>query len=416
MIKDLFDRIYDNMGPLGEHMSYADGYYTFPKLEGEIQSRMTFQGKEMISWSLNNYLGLGNHPEVREADAQAAKDWGLSYPMGARMMSGNTDLHEQFENELAAFVSKEKAVLLNYGYQGILSTIDALLSRRDVVVYDSDCHACIYDGIRMHDGGRFAFKHNDMADFEVSLERATKAANKLGGGILVITEGVFGMRGEQGMLKEIVSFKEKYNFRLLVDDAHGIGTLGKTGAGTGEEQGCQENIDIYFATFAKSFASIGGFVSGKTEIMNFLRYNLRSQIFAKSLPMPLVVGNLKRLDMIRNHPELKEKLWENVNTLQGGLKERGFNIGATNTCVTPVFLKGDLSEATALVKDLRSKYAIFCSIVIYPVVPKGMILLRLIPTAMHSLEDIEITLNAFSAIKDKLESGGYKKVEVQEAG
>lgn len=415
MNKDLFDRIYDNYGPLGEHMSYADGYYTFPKLEGEIQSRMTFQGKEMISWSLNNYLGLGNHPEIRETDTQATKDWGLSYPMGARMMSGNTDYHEQLENELADFVSKEKAVLLNYGYQGMLSTIDALLSRRDVVVYDADCHACIYDGIRMHDGGRFAFKHNDVVDFEKALERATKAANKSGGGILVITEGVFGMRGEQGKLKEIASFKEKYNFRLLVDDAHGLGTLGKTGAGTGEEQGCQEDIDVYFGTFAKSFASIGGFVAGKTEIMDFLRYNLRSQIFAKSLPMPLVIGNLKRLDMIRKHPELKEKLWENVNALQGGLKQRGFNIGNTNTCVTPVMLQGDLSEATGLVKDLRANYGIFCSIVIYPVIPRGMILLRLIPTAMHSLEDIEITLNAFSAIKSKLESGGYKTVEAKKA-
>lgn len=415
MNKDLFDRIYDNMGPLGEHMSYADGYFMFPKLEGEIKSRMTFQGKEMISWSLNNYLGLGNHPEVREVDAQAAKNWGLSYPMGARMMSGNTDYHEQLERELAAFESKEKAVLLNYGYQGMLSTIDALLSRRDVVVYDSDCHACIYDGIRMHDGGRFAFKHNDIADFEIALERATKAANKSGGGILVITEGVFGMRGEQGKLKEIAAFKEKYNFRLLVDDAHGIGTLGKTGAGTGEEQGVQDEIDVYFGTFAKSFASIGGFVAGKTEIMDFLRHNLRSQIFAKSLPMPLVIGNLKRLDMIRKHPELKEKLWENVHALQSGLKDRGFDIGNTNTCVTPVFLKGDLNEATALVKDLRANYGIFCSIVIYPVIPRGIILLRLIPTAMHSLEDIEITLNAFSAIKDKLESGGYKKVEAQKA-
>lgn len=409
MVKDLFERLNTNMGPLGQHMDQADGYYMFPKLEGEISSHMTFRGKEMISWSLNNYLGLGNHPEVREADAQAAKDWGLAYPMGARMMSGNTKYHEQLENELADFVSKESAVLVNYGYQGIMSAVDALLSRRDVVVYDADCHACIVDGLRMHQGKRFAYDHNDMDSFAKNIERANKLAETSGGGILVITEGVFGMRGEQGKLKEIVEFKKDYNFRLLVDDAHGLGTLGKTGAGAGEEQGVQDEIDVYFGTFAKSFASIGGFLAGDKGVVDYLRFNMRSQIFAKSLPMPLVLGNLKRLDMIRKHPEFKEKLWENVNNLQNGLKERGFDIGNTNTCVTPVFMKGGLDDATGIVHDLRENYGIFCSIVIYPVIPKGMILLRLIPTAMHDDADIQETLKAFSAVKDKLESGAYRK-------
>ncbi len=411
MNKDLFDRILNDLGPLGQHKHYADGYFTFPKLEGEISSRMKFMGKEMISWSLNNYLGLGNHPEVREVDAQAAKDWGLAYPMGARMMSGNTKYHEQLENELAEFVQKEAGVLVNYGYQGVMSAIDSLLSRRDVVVYDADCHACILDGLRMQQAKRYAYDHNDIESFAKNIERASIKAEQTGGGILVITEGVFGMRGQQGKLKEILAFKEKYNFRILVDDAHGLGTLGKTGAGAGEEQGVQDKIDVYFGTFAKAFASIGGFIAGDKEIIDFLRYNMRSQIFAKSMPMPLVIGNLKRLDMIRKHPELKDKLWENVNLLQNGLKARGFNIGDTNTCVTPVFLKGDLSEATGLVRDLRENYGIFCSIVIYPVIPRGIILLRLIPTAMHNADDINETLEAFSAIKNKLESGMYKSNE-----
>lgn len=409
MVKDLFDRLQKDMGPLGQHMREGDGYYMFPKLEGEISSRMKFMGKEMISWSLNNYLGLGNHPEVRKADADAAAQWGLAYPMGARMMSGNSIYHEQLENELAEFVMKEAAVLVNFGYMGVMSAIDALLSPRgrDVVVYDEDCHACILDGLRMYPGKRFSFAHNNIESFAKNIERASKLAETTGGGILVITEGVFGMRGEQGKLKEIAAFKKDYNFRLLVDDAHGLGTLGKTGAGAGEEQGCQDDIDVYFGTFAKSFASIGGFLAGDKYIMDFLRFNMRSQIFAKSMPMPLVIGNLKRLDMIRKHPELKEKLWENVNMLQNGLKERGFNIGNTNTCVTPVFLKGELVEATGLVHDLRENYGIFCSIVIYPVIPKGIILLRLIPTAMHTAADINETLEAFTAIKSKLESGAY---------
>jgi glycine C-acetyltransferase len=413
MVKDLFERLQMDMGPLGQHMDQADGYYMFPKLEGEISSRMTFRGKEMISWSLNNYLGLGNNPEVREADAQAAKDWGLAYPMGARMMSGNTKFHEQLENELADFVSKETAVLVNYGYQGVMSAIDALLSRRDVVVYDADCHACIVDGLRMHQGKRFAYDHNDMESFAKNIERADKLAETTGGGILVITEGVFGMRGEQGKLKEIVEFKKDYNFRLLVDDAHGLGTLGKTGAGAGEEQGVQDEIDVYFGTFAKSFASIGGFLAGNKGVIDYLRFNMRSQIFAKSMPMPLVLGNLKRLDMIRKHPEFKDKLWKNVNKLQSGLKERGFDLGNTNTCVTPVFMKGGLDDATGIVHDLRENFGIFCSIVIYPVIPKGLILLRLIPTAMHTDADIQETLEAFSAVKDKLESGAYRKSTAQ---
>lgn len=406
---DLFEKRINNRGPLGQYQKYAHGYFTFPKLEGELGSRMMFQGKERIVWSINNYLGLANHPEVRRVDAEAAAKWGLAYPMGARMMSGESNYHEQLESELAQFVQKEAGMLLNYGYQGIMSIIDALLDRHDVVVYDKDNHACIYDGIRMHLGKRFPFEHNDIESVRKQLEKATKAAQESGGGILVITEGVFGMRGEQGILKEIAALKKEFNFRLLVDDAHGFGMLGNTGAGAGEEQGCQDQIDLYFSTFAKSMASIGAFVAGEKEIIDFLRYNTRSQIFAKSLPMPLVIGNLKRLELLRTKPELREKLWYNVGLLQGGLREAGFDLGNTNSCVTPVYMHCSVEESTNLVHDLREVYNIFCSIVVYPVIPKGMMLLRLIPTAEHNEEDIQLTIDAFKAIKSSLESGAYKK-------
>lgn len=398
------------MGPLGMYASQSHGYFSFPKLEGELGNRMKFKGKEVIVWSLNNYLGLANHPEVRAADTQGAADWGLAYPMGARMMTGESKYHEQLEQELADFVFKPAGLLLNYGYQGILSTIDALLTRRDVVVYDKDCHACIMDAVRMHIGDRYAFEHNDPQSLEAQLVKAVASAEKNGGGVLVITEGVFGMRGEQGILRECVALKAKYPFRLLVDDAHGFGTLGETGAGAGQEQGVQDGIDVYFSTFAKSMALIGAFVAGDAAIMKFLQYNLRSQIFAKSLPMPLVMGALKRLELVRNHPELKEKLWANVSKLQTGLKARGFNIGDSNTCVTPVMMQCPLEDSTGLVRDLRENYGIFCSIVTYPVIPKGMLLLRLIPTAVHTDEDIQLTLEAFSAVKQKLDEGVYAGV------
>lgn len=406
---DIFERLLKNAGPLGQHRERAHGYFAFPKLEGEISSRMKFRGKDMIVWSLNNYLGLANHPEVRKADAEGAAQYGLAYPMGARMMSGNSNLHEQLEEELAAFENKEDAALLNYGYQGMVSIIDVLCSRHDVIVYDAESHACIIDGVRLHPGHRFVFKHNEVEDCEKQLQRATALVEKQkAGGILVITEGVFGMAGDQGKLKEIAALKEKYQFRLLVDDAHGFGTLGKTGAGAGEEQGVQDKIDLYFSTFAKSMASIGAFVAGDKKIIDFIRYNIRSQIFAKSLPMPLVIGNLKRLELLRNHPELKEKLWSNARKLQNGLKERGFDIGNTDSVVTPVYMKGDVPEATAMVMDLRENYGIFASIVVYPVIPKGHIIYRLIPSAIHNDEDIELTLKAFSETKKKLDAGAYK--------
>lgn len=406
---DLFERLLKNAGPLGQHRERAHGYFAFPKLEGDISSRMKFRGKDQIVWSLNNYLGLANHPEVRKADAEGAANYGLAYPMGARMMSGNSNLHEQLEAELAAFEHKEDAALLNYGYQGMVSIIDVLCSRHDIIVYDAESHACIIDGVRLHPGHRYVFKHNDLEDCEKQLQRATALIEKQkAGGILVITEGVFGMAGDQGKLKEIAALKEKYHFRLLVDDAHGFGTLGKTGAGAGEEQGCQDAIDLYFSTFAKSMASIGAFVAGDKAIIDYIRYNIRSQIFAKSLPMPLVVGNLKRLELLRNHPELKEKLWSNATKLQNGLKERGFDIGKTDSVVTPVYMKGDVPEATAMVMDLRENYGIFASIVVYPVIPKGHIIYRLIPSAVHTDEDIELTLKAFSETKNKLDAGAYK--------
>ncbi len=409
-MKDLFEKIYKDKGPLGKWASQAEGYFVFPKLEGEISNRMKFQGKDVITWSINDYLGLANHPEVRKVDAQAAADYGSAYPMGARMMSGHTDLHEKLQNELAAFVKKEAAYLLNFGYQGMVSTIDALVSKDDIIVYDVDAHACIIDGVRLHMGKRFTYKHNDVNSLEKNLERATKMAEQTGGGILVISEGVFGMRGEQGRLKEIVALKKKFNFRLFVDDAHGFGTLGATGAGAGEEQGVQDDIDVYFATFAKSMASTGAFIAGDQEIIDYLKYNLRSQMFAKSLQMQLVVGALKRLDMLRTMPELKQNLWTIVNALQSGLKARGFDIGTTQSCVTPVYLKGSIPEAMALVRDLRENYGIFCSIVVYPVIPKGLILLRMIPTATHTLKDVEETLDAFDAIRERLQNGTYKRL------
>lgn len=406
---DLFEKLVKNYGPIGQHRERAHGYFAFPKLEGEIGSRMKFRGKDVIVWSLNNYLGLANHPDVRKADADAAAEFGLAYPMGARMMSGNSNYHEQLERELAAFESKEDACLLNFGYQGIMSAIDALCGRHDVIVYDAESHACIIDGLRLHPGHRYVFKHNDVEDCEKQLQRATSLIEKQGaGGILVITEGVFGMAGDQGRLKEIVALKDKYEFRLLVDDAHGFGTLGKTGAGAGEEQGCQDGIDIYFSTFAKSMASIGAFLAGPRTIIDYIRYNIRSQIFAKSLPMPIVIGNLKRLDMLRTMPELKEKLWDNARKLQDGLKAKGFDIGKTDTPVTPVYMKGGVEEATAMVMDLRENYGVFASVVVYPVIPKGHIIYRLIPTAAHTDADIQETLTAFDETKKKLDAGAYK--------
>jgi len=410
MMKDLFERIKKDKGPLGKWAKQAEGYYVFPKLEGPISNRMKFNGKEVITWSINDYLGLASNDEVRRVDGEAATEYGMAYPMGARMMSGHTKFHEQLEEELAAFVHKEKAYLVNFGYQGMVSAIDALVTKNDVIVYDMDAHSCIIDGVRLHHGKRFTFRHNDVESLEINLKRAERLAKENHGGILVISEGVFGMRGEQGILKEIIDFKQKYNFRLLVDDAHGFGTLGKTGAGTGEEQGVQDDIDLYFATFAKSMAGIGGFFAADKDIIQYLQYNMRSQMFAKSLPMAMVKGALKRLDMIRTMPELKLKLWENVNALQSGLRKNGFDIGDTNTCVTPVFLKGEIPEAMAMVHDLRENHKIFCSIVVYPVVPKGMILLRLIPTATHTLQDVKETITAFSSIRENLENGSYKKL------
>ncbi len=404
---DIFNKATTKLGPLGQYASQVHGYFTFPKLEGEISNKMTFQGKEKLVWSLNNYLGLANHPEVRKTDAEAAKKYGMALPMGARMMSGQTDLHEQLENELATYVSKESSYLLNYGYQGMVSIIDSLLDRNDVVVYDSESHACIIDGLRMHLGKRFVYPHNNMENFRKQLDRATVLAEKTGGGVLVITEGVFGMSGDLGKLDEIVAMKKDYSFRLLVDDAHGFGTMGKTGAGTGEFLDVQDEIDVYFGTFAKAVASIGAFVAGPKEVITYLMYNMRSQIYAKSLPMPLVVGALKRLELMRNHPELREKLWNITNALQNGLKKRGFNIGNTESPVTPVVLSGDTPEGTNLTHDLRENFNIFCSVVAYPVIPKGMIILRLIPTAVHTMEDVEYTLDAFSQVKEKLDRGEY---------
>lgn len=406
---DIFDKVAKRMGPIGQHQKWSHGYFSFPKLEGDIAPHMNFRGKEHLVWSLNNYLGLANHPEVRKADQQGATDFGMAYPMGARMMSGNSKYHEQMEQELAAFVGKPDAFLLNYGYQGMVSIIDCLVDRNDVIVYDAESHACIIDGLRLHMGKRFVYQHNDIESARKQLERATKLVEQTGGGILLITEGVFGMSGAQGKLKELIELKKDFDFRLLIDDAHGFGTMGPTGAGTHEAQDCIDGVDIYFGTFAKSMAGIGAFVASTEELTNFFRYNMRSQTFAKALPMPMVIGLLKRLELLKNSPELRERLWNIATTLQKGLRARGFDLGVTNTMVTPVFLKGELLEATALTMDLRENYGIFCSIVVYPVIPKGLIELRLIPTAVHTLEDVQRTLDAFSEVSDKLKSGYYKE-------
>ena len=406
---DIFDKIVMNKGPLGQYRDVAHGYYFFPKLEGEIGPRMMYRGKDVLVWSLNNYLGLANHPEVRKADAEAAKQYGLGYPMGARMMSGQTSKHEELEQKLATFEGKESGYLLNYGYQGMVSIIDSLIDRKDVVVYDSDSHACILDGLRMHMGKRFVFPHNNMENLEKQLERATKITENTDGGILVITEGVFGMVGDLGNLAGIVNLKKKFNFRLLVDDAHGFGTMGKTGAGTGEHFGVQDQVDVYFATFAKSMASIGAFVATKKEVIAHLAYTMRSQIYAKSLPMPLVIGAMKRLEMVQTKPELREKLWTIVHALQTGLRAKGFNLGKTQSCVTPVFMEGGVTEATQLIFDLRENHHVFCSMVVYPVVPKGVIMLRIIPTSSHSMEDVKYTIDCFTKVKHKLDKGLYPK-------
>ncbi len=407
---DIFDKIKANKGALGQYQDKSHGYFTFPKLEGEIAPRMKFNGKEVLTWSLNNYLGLGNHPEIRKADADAAAIYGMAYPMGARMMSGQTDLHEKFEKMAAEFTGKEDAYLLNYGYQGMVSLIDALADRHDVIVYDSESHACIIDGLRLHMGKRFVFPHNDIENCEKQLQRAEKLVKGTKGGILLITEGVFGMAGDLGRLDKIAELKKKYQFRLVVDDAHGFGTMGKTGAGTGEHFGVQDEIDVYFATFAKSFAGIGGFISSTRDVINYLRYNLRSQIFAKSLPMAMTAGAIKRMEMMQSHPELKDKLWEIVNALQSGLREAGFDLGKTESPVTPVFLKGGIPEATQVTYDLRENYGIFCSIVLYPVVPKDVIMIRLIPTASHTLEDVRYTTDCFKAVKKRLDNKEYPNV------
>jgi glycine C-acetyltransferase len=415
MVNDIFKKVVNRMGPLGEHADDAHGYFTFPKLEGPIGPRMMFNGKMKLNWSLNNYLGLANHPEVMKADADAAAQFGMAYPMGARMMSGNSNYHEQLEKDLADFIGKPDVILLNYGYQGVVSAIDALVDRHDIIVYDAESHACIIDGMRLHIGKRFMYQHNNIESLEKQLNHATKLAEKTGGGIMVITEGVFGMSGSQGKLKEIVALKDKFNFRLFVDDAHGFGTMGKTGAGTGEEQNCMDGIDVYFSTFAKSMAGIGAFIGADAQIIKYLRYNMRSQIYAKALPMPMTVGSIKRLELMRTRPELKDSLWKIVNALQGGLREAGFNIGITTTPVTPVLLNGTIPEATHMTFDLRENFDIFCSIVVYPVVPKGVIMLRLIPTAVHTLEDVAETISAFKAIKHKLDSGEYRQEKLATA-
>ena len=407
---DIFERIHENAGgPIGQYQKLSHGYYSFPKLEGEIGPHMIFRGREILNRSLNNYHGLANNPEVRKADADAAKEYGMAAPMGARLMSGQTKWHEKLERELGAFIGKPDVFLLNYGYQGMVSIIDSLLTRRDVVVYDSEAHACIIDGLRLHTGKRFVYPHNDMEACRKQLGHATKLAEENGGGVLVITEGVFGMKGDLGKLDEIVAMKKDFKFRLLVDDAHGFGTMGPHGAGTPEHFGVQDGVDVWFSTFAKSMAGIGAFVASEKYIVDYLRYNMRSQTYAKALPMPMVMGALKRLELIRTHPEFKENLWTIVHALQKGFTDRGFDIGVTQSPVTPVYMKGGVNEACNIVYDLRESFNLFCSVVVYPVIPKGEIILRIIPTAVHTLDDVKYTLDCFDKCHARLKNGNYNK-------
>lgn len=396
---DLFEKIKIKHGPLKDYADIAEGYYMFPKLEGDLGPRMQFKGREVIMWSINDYLGLGNDPEVRKRDTLSTEKWGLAYPMGARMMSGQTEKHEQFEKEIAEFEGKEAAYLLNYGYQGVFSIIQSLVDRHDVIVYDYESHACIVDGVALHTGKRFVFKHNDIDSLKTQLEHAERITEKTGGSILVISEGVFGMRGDQGILKEIVDLKKEHEFRIFVDDAHGFGTLGPNGRGTTFEQGIADEIDVYFATFAKSFASIGAFVASTKEVILHLKYTMRSQIFAKSLPMPIVEGALYKLSRIRESEEQKNKLWTIARALQSGLTNIGYDIGNTNSAVTPVYLSGSIDDATKIVQEMREKYNLFTSMVVYPVIPKGMIILRIIPTAAHTMKEVEETLAIFEKMK-----------------
>ena len=397
---------------LGQYADKWHGYLAYPKLEGEIGPRMKHMGQEMLVWSLNSYLGLANHPEIRKADAQATADYGLAYPMGSRMLTGNSDNHEHFEREAAEFMQKEAAFLLNFGYQGCFSIIQSLTDRRDVIVYDQLSHACIMDGMSASMAKRFVFAHNDMEQLENRLQKAKRITDKTGGGILIVTEGVFGMKGDLGKLDDIAVLKEKYNARLFVDDAHGFGVMGATGIGTGEHFGVQDKIDVLFNTFAKSMAGFGAFVCGTEKVVNYLKYNMRSQIYAKSLCMPMTVGAIKRLEMLRTMPELREKLWNIVNRLQNGLRDRGFDIGVTQSPVTPVVLKSDEKEAIGIVADMRINHKIFCSPVVYPVIERGYIMLRLIPTAAHSEEDVDYTLKAFEAVRANIEAGVYQNADL----
>ncbi len=412
MYTDIFDRIRKSAGgPLGQYREKAEGYFTFPKLEGDLGPYMKFNGQDVLCWSLNNYLGLADHPEVRRTDAEAAARWGLAYPMGSRMMTGQTALHEELERRLAAFEKKEAAFLFNFGYQGIVSTIDALVNRHDVIVYDAEDHACLLDGIRLHAGSKYKFRHNDIKDCERVLARACAEAESKGGGVLLITEGVFGMTGALGILDRIVALKSKYSFRMMIDDAHGFGVMGPHGRGTSEHFDVMDGVDIYIGAYAKSMAIIGGFVAADKAIIDYLRYNMRSQIYAKSLPMPIVEGCLKRLEII-DSPEgdmLRERLWKVTRRLQEGFREMGFEIGPAEACVTPVHVEAGVNQASNIAVALREEYHIFCSVVIYPVIPPGMVIFRIIPTAAHSMDDVERTLAAFRDIKERLDRGEFDK-------
>ncbi|MCH9633796.1 MAG: 8-amino-7-oxononanoate synthase/2-amino-3-ketobutyrate coenzyme A ligase [Chlamydiae bacterium] len=400
---DLFHKCYQKEGLFSNVREGKDNYYAQPILEGPLGPHMTFNGQKMIVWSINDYLGLAGHPEPTARAKEVLEAFGTAYPMGARLMSGFTQNHQTFEAKLAKFAQKESALLFNYGYLGVLGVITSIMGPRDTVIIDHDSHACIVDGAKLATTRRNqfrVFRHNDMDH----LEKILKSINQdRKGGILIVTDGIYGMTGEVAPLKEICALKEKYNARLLVDDAHGIGIMGATGRGTGEHLGVQDKIDLYFSTFAKCFAGIGGFVAGDKEIIEHITWNARPVIFAKNLPLIYSDSLSATLDVIEREPERREKLWEIATYMQRRFKEEGFDIGNTTSPITPVFLSISGLEA---IKDaihiLREEFHIFASGVMYPVVPRGVFLLRLVPSCRHTFDDVNKTIEAFIQIKERI--------------
>jgi len=395
---NILDKLQTRLGPLGDHAHYAHGYYAYPRLEGEISNKMTFNGKEKLVWSLNNYLGLANHPEVREADNEGTKRYGLAYPMGARMMSGNTKLHERFETEIADYVQKEDAFLLNYGYQGMVSIIDSLVDRQDVVVYDAESHACIIDGMRLHMGKRFVFKHNDIEDCERQLQRAQKITEKTKGAILLITEGVFGMRGDQGKLKEIVDLKENYNFSLLVDDAHGIGILGESGHGVlGLGRTVKPYATCVVMPLGKAFCGLGAIVAGKESIINIISQRANTYRYTTALPPGIVSGLKSALELVIDESWRRDKLHKNIKFFNSVAEEKKIILVSSFDAPIRTILVADIKKLLKIQNILIEK-GFYVSAIRPPTVPEKKSRIRISVNALHSDHEIYLLLSHIATI------------------